>query len=276
MDSKLHNLALVSSIVLAIAMISGEASAATVSQEVTEARQASQIWTTFALSPSLRANDLRVEVHNGKAVLTGKVNEDVSRDLAKQIALGVSGIKEVDNQIIIEASYTPPRATERSYGEIIDDATITSAVKSKLLWSRYADGLRTDVDTRSGKVTLSGTADSPAAKELAGRLAMNTRGVISVDNQLTVSEKKPTITNEVKASTREMGQDITDSWITTKVKSSFMYSSHIDSTNIKVNTDKGIVTLTGKVNSSAERELAIDLAKNLRGVKSVEAKGLTF
>ena len=36
------------------------------SQEVIEARQESQIWTTYALSPYLRANDLKVSVHEGK------------------------------------------------------------------------------------------------------------------------------------------------------------------------------------------------------------------
>jgi osmotically-inducible protein OsmY len=34
-----------------------------------------QIWTTYALSPYLRANELEVSVHDGKATLSGKVDE---------------------------------------------------------------------------------------------------------------------------------------------------------------------------------------------------------
>jgi len=59
------------------------------------------------------------------------------------------------------------------------------------------------------------------------------------------------------------------------VKSTFMYSTNVDGSDISVNTDKGIVTLSGKVDSGAERALAIELTQNVRGVKSVNSKSLT-
>ena len=137
-----RNLILASAIAAAIAGSSMSYANAKPSQEVIEARQESQIWTTYALSPYLRANDLQVSVHEGKATLTGNVAESVNKDLARQIALGVDGIKSVDNKIEVQAKYVaPPQSADRSYGEKIDDATITSTVKSKLLWSRYAGGL---------------------------------------------------------------------------------------------------------------------------------------
>ena len=253
--------------------------AAPVSQEISDARQETQIWTTYALNPYLRANNLGVSVHNGKATLTGTVEEGVNKDLAKQIALGVSGVKEVDNQIIVRADYVlPARSADRSYGEVIDDATVTSAVKSKLLWSKYTSGLTTDVDTKQGRVTLKGTAESGAASDLASRLALNTRGVLSVDNQLVVDGMKPgtAATAAAKSSALEAEKNIADSWITTKVKSTFLYSGNVDGADIAVSTKSGIVTLTGKVSSGAERALAIELAKNVRGVKSVQSKGLTL
>jgi hyperosmotically inducible periplasmic protein len=249
----------------------------TVSQNITEARQETQIWTTYALSPYLRANDLKVSVHAGKATLKGTVEESVSKDLAKQIALGVSGIKEVDNQIMVQPDYVPAKASStRSFGEVIDDATITTEVKSKLLWSKHVSGLAADVDTKAGKVSLMGGAESPAAKELATRLALNTRGVVSVDNQLVVRDAKPGVVATAKSSVRETGHDIADSWITAKVKSTYMYSSNVDGSDINVNTKDGIVTLSGKVDSGAERALAIEFAQNVRGVKSVESKALTL
>jgi len=266
-----------SGIALTILAISGAATADAPSQDVADARQETQIWTTYALNPYLRANDLKVSVHNGEATLTGNVEEAVNKELAKQIALGVNGIKDVDNQIVVQADYSPPvMSSGRSYGEVIDDATITAAVKSKLVWSKYTDGLATDVDTKMGKVTLQGTADSPAAKDLASRLAMNTRGVMSVDNQLVVDHPKPGLADNVKSSAHEAKKEIADSWITTKVKSTFLYSSNVDGSNIGVSTNSGIVTLIGKVNSSAERAQAIELAKNVRGVKGVNSKSLTI
>lgn len=269
-----RNLLLASGI--ALAMAGGTAIAGTSSQEVIEARQESQIWTTYALSPYLRANDLKVSVHDGKATLTGNVEESVNKDLAEQIALGVDGIKKVDNQIAIQADYSPPaRSANRSYGEVIDDASITSEVRSKLAWSKNAEGLATNVDTKRGKVTLAGTADSKASKDLAGRLATNTRGVVSVDNQLVVKSEKPGAAGTTKGSAQEAGRDMSDGWITTKVKSTYMFSSNVDGSDISVNTDKGVVVLSGKMDSGAERALAIELAQNVRGVKSVDSKALT-
>jgi hyperosmotically inducible periplasmic protein len=263
---------LASAIALAILGTSAAASAETMSQDVINARQETQIWTTYALSPYLRANDLKVSVDSGKATLTGNVEEGVNKDLAKQIALGVDGIKSVDNQIVVQSDYVAPkRSAARTYGESMDDAGISAAVKSKLVWSKYTDGMTTEVETKSGKVTLRGTADSAASKEHAKSLAMDTRGVVSVDDQLMVKDAKPGIGGVAKTS-----QDVADGWITTKVKSTYGYSSAVNGSDIAVSTNSGIVTLSGKVDSGAERALAIDLAQNVRGVKSVQSKALTL
>jgi len=250
------------------AVASGASAADGVSQDVIEARQETQIWTTYALSPYLRANDLKVSVDNGTATLTGKVGEDVDKDLAKQIALGVDGIKKVDNQIAVTSDYEAPKvSTDRTFGEFIDDASITTAVKSKLVWSKNAEGMSADVDSLKGKVTLRGTADSAAHKEAAGRLARNTKGVLSVDNRIEVVTPKTT--------QRTPGQSMSDTWITAKVKSSLAYSSNVNGSAISVTTTKGVVDLSGKVHSGAERALAVELAENIRGVTAVHAKGLT-
>ena len=271
-----RKLTLASGIALALLGSTGPAIAGTASQEVTEARQETQIWTTYALSPYLRANDLKVVVHDGKATLTGTVEEDVNKDLAKQIALGVDGVKTVDNQILVKADYAPPkRASARGYGEVIDDASVTAEVKSKLFWSKHVDASDTNVETNLGKVTLRGTADSAEAKTLAGRLAMNTRGVSSVDNQLVVKGAKPTAADKSRSTAKEAGSDIADGWITTKVKSTLMFSSNVHGSDIDVSTKDGVVTLSGKVDSGAERALAIEFANNVRGVRSVRSNGLT-
>lgn len=258
-----------------LGLVSYGATAAAVSQEVIESRQESQIWTTYALSPYLRANDLKVVVHNGKATLSGIVEEDINKDLAKEIALGVNGIKSVDNQIVVQADYTPSK-NARKYGDLVDDATITTAVKSRLLWSKYSDSLNTKVQTQLGRVTLTGIAETAAAKSYTGQLVLTTRGVVSLNNQLVVNDKDPSFADSAKRNAKATGQDIADGWITTKVKSSFLYSSNISGSDVSVSTKKGIVTLSGKLASGAEQALAVEIAQNVRGVKSVQSKGLTF
>ena len=163
------------------------------SQEVIEARQESQIWTTYALSPYLRANDLKVSVHEGKATLTGNVAEDVNKDLAKQIALGVDGIKSVDNKIEVVPNYMAPaksadRSLRRSGRRCVDH--FGGEVETGCGAVMPTASPRMSTPSR-GKVKLTGTADSTEAKEAAGKLAMNTHGVNAVDNQLVVDTGKP-------------------------------------------------------------------------------------
>jgi hyperosmotically inducible protein len=69
------------------------------------------------------------------------------------------------------------------------DAAITAKVKTKLLADPEVGGLKINVDTLDGKVTLTGTAESAAQKTEAGKLAKNTEGVSSVDNQITIGMK---------------------------------------------------------------------------------------
>lgn len=273
--NKSRKLALASAISLALLASAGTLAAPKVSEDITEARQESQIWTTYALNRHLDAHDIKVTVDNGVATLTGKVNEDISKELAQQIALGVRGIKAVDNRIEVEADSIPSRSQSgRSYAQVVEDASITAAVKSKLLWSKHAQGLSANVETQSGKVTLLGTANSAAAKEMAGLLATNTHGVEAVKNKLVVEEGKSTMTETAKETASEMGQGISDAWITAKVKSTLMYSSNVEGSAISVTTSNGMVTLIGKVASGAEHDLAVALANNVRGVSEVDASGL--
>ncbi len=256
---------------VAIMSISGFSNA-DAKQDIIDARQETQIWTTYALSPYLRASDLKVTVHEGKATLTGKVDEDVNKDLAKQIALGVNGIKDVDNQITVHSDYSPKSSS--NYGESVDDVTITAGVKSRLFWSKHSY-LTTKVETKAGRVTLSGNVDSKDARDLAGRLASSTRGVIAVKNQITVDDKASP-TNTIKDVANDTSKTVADAWITTKIKSNYIYSSNVSGADIDVSSDAGKVTLKGNVSNGAERALAIELAQNVRGVKSVDAKGLIF
>lgn len=66
-----------------------------------------------------------------------------------------------------------------------------------------------------------------------------------------------------------------DGWITTKVKSELATTKGIKSTDISVNTQDGVVTLTGTATSTAEKSKATQVAKAVKGVKSVDASALT-
>jgi hyperosmotically inducible protein len=59
------------------------------------------------------------------------------------------------------------------------------------------------------------------------------------------------------------------------VKSKFATAKGVQAKDISVSTTDGKVTLTGTATSKAEKTRAIHIAKGVKGVKSVDASGLT-
>jgi osmotically-inducible protein OsmY len=77
-------------------------------------------------------------------------------------------------------------ACGKTVGETIDDTTITTRVKTAMLNDPGVGGLRIDVDTFKGAVTLSGRVKSQAEKDQAVALARRTPGVTEVKDALQV------------------------------------------------------------------------------------------
>ncbi|MFA5677814.1 MAG: BON domain-containing protein [Pseudomonas sp.] len=260
--------------VLVMGPLSALAADGDTSRQLTEARQEGSVWTAFALNRHLSPFAIDVDIEHGVATLTGEVESEVERDLAAQVALGVEGVTEVDNQLRVTGEQVQRNTdSDRSFSARFDDATTTATVKSKLLWNRNTEGLDIKVSTRNGVVTLDGQAASSAASELAERLARNTEGVRQVDNNLKVSADAGTA-DRAKARVDDAGNAISDAWITSKVKSSFLFNSNLDGLDISVDTKDGQVTLSGQVASETEKSLAVETAENIRGVRDVNANSL--
>jgi hyperosmotically inducible protein len=76
------------------------------------------------------------------------------------------------------------------------------------------------------------------------------------------------------ASLDKAEQAVSDTWITSKVKSSFIADQSLSGLDIKVETNQGVVALSGVVASEAERDLAVAKAQEIEGVKAVSAEAL--
>lgn len=163
------------------------------------------------------------------------------------------------------------------------DPGITTAVKSKLAADDMVKAYRIDVDTKDRVVTLTGAVDTPQARDRAVQIARDTSGVRDVTVQLVVSPGATPTTGiddpmQEKASEagRKAGEAVgrsqsvaTDAALTAAVKSKFLADTGVSGLRIDVDTANGVVTLTGTVPSSAERQKAVALAKDTDGVKSV-------
>jgi osmotically-inducible protein OsmY len=76
--------------------------------------------------------------------------------------------------------------TQESTGEYIDDAAISTKVKSRLLMDKDASGLDIKVETFKGVVQLSGFVESDLEKQRAGEIAEGVDGVRHVENRISV------------------------------------------------------------------------------------------
>lgn len=75
---------------------------------------------------------------------------------------------------------------QETAGSYVDDASITTAIKAKFVEDKTVDAASIKVETLNGTVQLSGFAKSNAERAQAENIARNTKGVRSVQNNLTV------------------------------------------------------------------------------------------
>jgi hyperosmotically inducible periplasmic protein len=91
--------------------------------------------------------------------------------------------------MILSATAGCRTMTGKTAGETVDDASITAAVKSKLVADKANNLTRVDVDTNRGTVYLNGSVDTTDQKAHAEQLAWQAKGVKSVVNNLQVQKR---------------------------------------------------------------------------------------
>ena len=173
--------------------------------------------------------------------------------------LGISTASAADSAV--------PQAHSDGVGAAISDTAITAKVKAKLSAEDKLDKSDISVTTTNGVVTLEGSATSSNAKETAGVLATSVEGVKSIDNSLKVPGSSKTVAKTERA--------VSDSWITTKVKSEILADSVSKGFHVSVETTHGVVVLKGTLASADAVDHVKDIAAKVKGVKSVDTDALT-
>lgn len=153
------------------------------------------------------------------------------------------------------------------------DPGITTAVKSKLAADDTVKAYQINVDTKDRVVTLKGEVSTEAAKLRAVEVARATEGVRDVVDTLTVTTPATPTTgamDRMRDAGSSVGDALSDAGITTAVKTKMLADPDVGGLKIDVDTASGIVTLTGNVNSPAEKRRAVEVAKGTDGVKEVK------
>jgi len=116
------------------------------------------------------------------AVVTGQPTA------ADSMAKGAEDAKQASKEAANDVKDASKSAADQASNKV-SDALITTTVKAELAKDAKLSALRINVDTDNGRVALKGTAPDADSKERATKLASNVKGVVTVDNQLTVESK---------------------------------------------------------------------------------------
>jgi hyperosmotically inducible protein len=149
--------------------------------------------------------------------------------------------------------------TQRSTGEYVDDAGITTRVKAALIEDPQVKARQVDVETSRGVVQLNGFVDSASSRERATTVTRSVSGVQQVHNNLIV-----------QTADRTVGEVVDDATITAKVKTALIGNSDTSAFKIDVSTREGVVQLSGFVSDADEKYTAGSQASNVAGVRHVD------
>ncbi len=150
---------------------------------------------------------------------------------------------------------------ENNWKDSANDAWIDGKAETVLLLNGNLNSFSIDTDVKDSKVVLSGEVETDVDKSLAGELVQSIEGVEGVENNLSVKQKD--------SGKKEFTDTLKDAKIATVVKTRLLMESEVSGTDINVDVKKGTVTLKGKVKSDAERDLAIQIAKNTKDTRKV-------
>lgn len=142
---------------------------------------------------------------------------------------------------------------------LVNDSWLTAKTKIALAADGRVKGRQIDVATTQGVVLLRGKVDSDAAKQAAGDITKLLDGVKSVKNDL-----------EVVAPSKQEVVEEKDEAITARVKEHFAKDAHLKKADIAVQTNAGVVSLTGEVKDLMTSGNASWTARQVAGVKSVK------
>jgi hyperosmotically inducible periplasmic protein len=196
-----------------------------------------------------RFKDVKSTVQNGDVILTGSVDLYSAKEDADKRAHHVKSVKSVDNQIEVA-------------GPAVEDATLRNKLSEKLVYDRVGYGTTAfnalTINVQNGVVTLGGTAYGPTDKDSAVSLVSNYPGVKDVIDQVDVAPLSP-MDDRIR---------VTEARAIYGAAQLNRYA--LDPAKpIRITVVNGNVTLTGVVDSQADKDVAGIKANGVPGVFKV-------
>ena len=194
--------------------------------------------------PSVNAAQIGVEVKDGVVTLAGHVDSYAEKWNAEKAVQRVSGVKA----LAVEMDVKLPGFSKRN------DADIARSAQNAIGWTSYLPKDAVKIMVEKGWVTLTGEVDWEYQRNVASGAIRHLMGVTGVSDQITI--KAIATSSGVKA----------------EIESALKRRAVSDTQKIMVDINGSEVTLSGKVHSWSERDLARSSAWSAPGVRNVVDK----
>lgn len=215
----------------------------------------------LVMNAATEAFQIQVEAEpNGSVMLAGEVDSWAERELAGRVAMGVSGVTDLRNDL------------EPNYQEGRSDTQMQTEIERLLHWDPYVDDSDLEIKVRDRVVQLSGSVPSAAEKRRVTAVA-RVSGTRSVDAKaLEVRPDKPSPTGTAAQDSDEPRQKTeapSDAYIAQAVRTAVEADPVADVDGIDVQVIDGVVTLYGNVASLQAKRAAVARAAATAGVLDV-------
>lgn len=213
---------------------------------ITDADITDQLEIKFRFDPVVPFNNIDISTERGIVTLTGAVTNLLARERATRIAETVRGVRAVIDRIEVDP------VMDLSAKQLGD------AVKYALVYDTATEAYEINVlADEKGDITLSGTVDSWAERNIAETVAKGVNGVVSVRNHIAVQPVSERPDTEIK-------------W---EIEKRLYWDTLVGDRLVFVRVDDGKVELSGTVGSAAEKSQAV-LDAWVTGVIAVDSSDL--
>jgi osmotically-inducible protein OsmY len=213
----------------------------------TDIQLQSDVIAELSWEPSIDSEQIGVEVKDGIVTLAGHVGSYAEKMDAERAAMRVAGVKA----LAVEMDVRLPGSSTRT------DSDIAYSVNNVLQWTTYLPKDAVKIKVESGWVTLSGEVAWKFQRQAAINAVRYLMGVKGVNDQLIINPtlSAPAVKADIEAALKRRAQK--------------------DANEISVSVHGADVTLSGKVHTWSERELATHTAWGSPGVRNV-VDNITF
>lgn len=208
----------------------------------------------FKLDPRVDAEEIGVDVDQNKAILSGTANNMKSDHAAAEDAKNTLGITQVVDNIDIVPENSRP------------NAEVQKQIEQDLNRDPYIDPANVEVTVNNGIVTLDGQLKTYFNKWEAGDIAARVRGVTGIKNDIKVNYKKHAYKypyynwDPIFYDYDYQPANKTDAQLVKDVRYKLKWSPFVDADDIQISATDGVITLSGKVRTWFEENVATNQA----------------